>query len=223
MTLPNIDYKFTDSRLLEQAFTHKSYFNENADESPGHNERFEFLGDAVLDLSVSDLLMKKYPEAAEGELSKRRAGMVNEATLAQLALKLNFNDALLLGKGEVQTGGAAKPRLLASVFEAFIGAVYLDAGFQRTHEFITENIFPQLEEFQGSTYQEQDYKTRLQEISQELHHQAPVYKLIGQEGPDHEKTFFVSVRLNGKVTAEGRGRSKKQAEQEAARKALEKL
>lgn len=224
MTLENrLNHKFKNVELLERALTHKSFFNENSEDSPGHNERLEFLGDAVLDLTVSHLLMETFPEAPEGELSKRRANMVNETTLAKLAQDFELAQDLRLGKGEVQTGGAEKPRLLASAFEAVIGAFYLDAGYAPVKEFVLTTFAQLVNGADSDHFQDDDFKTRLQEITQQKHRLAPEYELVGQEGPDHEKTFFVAVRVGDKELARGRGRSKKQAEQEAARVALEKV
>lgn len=220
LNLPDLIRDFRDPALLKRSLTHRSFHNENPAESEGHNERLEFLGDAVLDLALSDLLMRQFPEQPEGDLSKYRASLVNESELAEIALELKFHEFMRLGKGELNTGGSQKPRLLASVFEAFVGALYLDAGFQRAYEFLKEVFTPRFAAL-ATDGKDRDFKTRLQERAQEQHRQTPAYDLVEEAGPDHNKTFVVSVRLGAQELATGKGRSKKQAEQEAARKALE--
>jgi ribonuclease-3 len=215
--------QFRDPSLLEQALTHKSFHNENPSLSKGHNERLEFLGDAVLDLALSDILMREFPSLSEGDLSKMRASLVNEAVLAEIANECGFSPQMRLGRGEMNTGGAQKPRLLASVFEAFVGALYLDAGFDESLEFMREIFSPRLEQRDAQLHFARDYKTRLQEMTQEAHRQAPQYVVVEEVGPDHDKNFVVAVKINGSEVARGAGRSKKQAEQEAARMALEVL
>ncbi len=219
-----IGYQFNDITLLEQSLTHKSFHNEQAEGlSLGHNERLEFLGDAVLDLALSDSLMKAFPEATEGELSKVRASLVNETVLAEVARMFDMARLLRLGKGEVLTKGAEKPRLLASTFEAFVGAFYLDAGYEKSYEFV-QNVFePWLERMDPKKGYFTDYKTRLQEMTQEKFKCIPQYKTINESGPDHEKIFVVEVIINKEYRYQGQGRSKKQAEQLAAGKALEEL
>ena len=217
---PDLLAKFKDSTLLSQSLTHKSYHNENLSASDGHNERLEFLGDAVLDLALSDLLMREFSDASEGDLSKFRAAMVNESELAEIALELEFDRLMRLGRGELNTGGSQKPRLLASVFEAYIGALYLDSGFQPAYEFLKEVFTPRFAALRSES-KDRDFKTKLQERAQEQHRQTPTYVLLQEDGPDHNKTFVVSVRLGATELAQGKGRSKKQAEQEAAKRALE--
>lgn len=214
---------FRDMALLEQAMTHKSFHNENTHLSKGHNERLEFLGDAVLDLALSDILMREFPQFNEGELSKVRASLVNEAVLAEIALELGFADHMRLGRGELQTGGTQKPRLLASVFEAFIGALYLDAGFAGALEFLQPVFDSRVKSQSGQVQFARDFKTRLQELTQEVHKQAPLYKVVEESGPDHDKIFKVLVQINNQNLAVGQGKSKKTAEQDAARLALEAL
>lgn len=224
MTLENqIGYEFQNSELLKKALTHKSYYNENSKNVVGHNECLEFLGDAVLDLSVSALLMRVHPQLTEGELSKVRASLVNEGTLAGVAVELGFSKHLLLGKGEAQSGGAEKPRLLASAFEAFVGAFFQDAGFDRVDQYLVSIFGNQVENLNLDVHFASDYKTRLQEKVQEVYRQTPHYNLTREEGPDHEKVFYVEVKVGEKVLAEGKGRNKKQAEQEAAKLALESM
>lgn len=224
MTLQEkLGHSFQDEKLLAQAITHKSFHNENSSDSPGHNERLEFLGDAVLDLVLSDLLMNRFPELPEGDLSKIRASFVNEAVLADMAREFGLDEVVRLGRGEILTGGAQKPRILASVLEAIIGAYYLDAGFLNSFKWVEELFSQRFENLDLSLHFALDYKTRLQELVQERHRQAPVYSVTGSDGPDHEKIFYVEVCISGDAVASGQGRSKKAAEQEAARLALEKL
>lgn len=214
---------FIDLSLLEQAFTHKSFHNENPSQSKGHNERLEFLGDAVLDLAMSHILMKQFPHLNEGDLSKLRASLVNERSLAEVANDFGFAEYLRLGRGELQTGGAQKPRLLASVFEAFIGALYLDGGFDVSLELVERLFLERILSQQGQVHFARDYKTRLQELTQDTYRQAPQYIVLEESGPDHEKIFVVQVSIQGQEIARGQGRSKKIAEQDSARIALEKL
>jgi ribonuclease-3 len=213
--------EFRDHQLLQQSLTHKSFCNESPGVSCQHNERLEFLGDAVLDLVLSDCLMKQFPESNEGDLSKIRAGLVNEVTLAKVAAELELHEALRLGRGEQMSGGHLKPRLLASVFEALVGAIYLDCGFDRVREFVISVFDSRIRATNPLRLYETDYKTRLQEILQERFRKAPVYLVIHDEGPDHSKTFHVEVKLDQQTLAVGTGRSKKQAEQNAASIALE--
>jgi ribonuclease-3 len=214
------DIHFKDPTLLVQSLTHKSFCNEAPGVDCQHNERLEFLGDAVLDLVLSDRLMQQFPNLNEGDLSKIRAGLVNENTLSQVATELELQDALRLGRGELMSGGNLKPRLLASVFEALVGAIYLDCGFARVHSFVTAVFLARTEATDPLRLFETDYKTRLQEILQERYRKAPIYIVIHDEGPDHSKTFHVEVKLDQKTLAVGQGRSKKQAEQQAACNAL---
>lgn len=214
---------FTNQDLFHQALTHKSYHNENYKMSKGHNERLEYLGDAVLDLVLSDYLYHSLPDLNEGELSKLRASLVNETALTEIALTLDLGSFLKLGKGEVHTGGENKPRLLSSCFEALIGALYIDQGFDKTKKFILEIFKAKLNDLDLSVHFKSDYKTRLQEALQELKKKVPVYEIEKEVGPDHEKTFYISLKLDGALLAEGVGKSKKQAEQDAAKKALQRL
>jgi ribonuclease-3 len=214
-------YAFKSTDILRQALTHKSYHNENPTKTAGHNERLEFLGDAVIDLSLSTDLMNRFPELSEGELSKIRASLVNENTLAELSRELGVDEFLLLGKGEHQTGGAAKPRLLASAFEALLGALYQDADFATADGIIRKIFAARIESLDMSIHFKSDYKTRLQEKLQGMLKQIPQYELESEQGPDHDKIFYVNIKVDDRVVARGSGRSKKQAEQEAAREALE--
>jgi ribonuclease III len=216
-----LGYVFKNTDLLRQALTHKSFHFENIEGSVGHNERLEFLGDAVLDLVLTAELMRLLPEKAEGELSKIRASLVNETVLAELAGEFAIDHHLLLGKGEKQSGGATKPRLLASCLEAIYGALFQEAGYNEASIIINKMFADRLTRLDLSVHFKDDFKTRLQEKLQGSTKQTPQYTLQGAEGPDHEKTFHVTVSVNSQVIASGSGKSKKQAEQDAARRALE--
>ncbi len=214
-----LGYKFQDQALLARALTHKSYANELKTPSE-HNEKLEFLGDAVIDLVVGELLFAKYPADTEGGLSKKRASMVNEEVLAELAVEMELNHLLLLGKGEVQTGGAQKPRLLASAFEGIIGAMYIDAGFADTKKYLLREFDSLAKRVCQNEDFERDYKTRLQELVQKCSKETPRYEVLAEEGPPHEREFLVCVKVKDEVWAQGRGKSKKNAEQMAAQNAL---
>jgi ribonuclease-3 len=219
-----IGYAFANPALLEQAFTHKSYQNERQlDLTSTHNERLEFLGDAVLDLALSDYLMRVFPEANEGELSKIRASLVNESILAEVAKAYDMSQRLRLGKGEILTKGAEKPRLLASCFEAVMGALYLDAGFDRVNAFVEDVFKDFVANLDPKNGYVSDFKTRLQEVTQEKFKKTPVYCILGETGPDHDKIFKVEVQVQKDLVFEGEGKSKKQAEQAAAEKAIKEL
>jgi ribonuclease-3 len=222
-----IGYAFKNSGLLLQSLTHRSFANE---ESGGtatvakDNERLEFLGDAVLDLAMSAILMSRFSSDPEGSLSKKRASLVNEEILAQLALELGLDQMMRLGKGEAKSGGLTKPRILASTCEAILGGVFLDAGFDRASLVIEKLFSARLEAAGQSTVDYRtDFKTRLQERAQEIKRATPVYAVEGESGPDHDKVFEVAVMLAGERLAKGVGKSKKAAEQDAARQALETL
>lgn len=213
-------HDFANPELEEIAFTHKSWFFENPNTVSQQNERLEFLGDSVLALVLSEELMLRQNQVAEGVLSKQRASLVNENILCEIAYEFNFDQILKLGKGEEATGGRKKPRLLSSVVEAYIGAVYLDAGYKKSQELILtlyKNTLDDLKNVQESF----DYKTLFQEKSQELYKHTPIYKVISQQGPDHNRVFEVSVTVNGEFFAKAQGVSKKQASQLAAKNALE--
>jgi ribonuclease-3 len=218
-----LSYTFRDQTLLDQALTHRSFHNENTKKSQGHNELLEFLGDSVLDFSLSDQLMKRYPDLAEGELSKIRASLVNEEALASVARELGLDGHIRLGKGEYQSGGTTKPRLLSSALEALFGAIYRDADFLAVDTVIKNVFASRVDSLDLEVHFRSDYKTRLQEKLQELKRPAPLYVLSGESGPDHDKTFFVTLKLSEEASVCGQGRSKKQAEQDAARQALEVL
>ncbi len=214
-----IGYRFTNTELLVEALRHSSYVNEQNDDQMRDNERLEFLGDAVLNLVIGNLLMVSYPHLHEGDLSRIRANMVNETQLAEIARSMDLGSYLLLGKGEMQTGGQDKSSILANAVEALIAAVYLDSGFEASFRLI-ENQFNSLIDEALDINSGLDYKSRLQEVVQSKNRAMPRYKLIEALGPDHDKTFCITVTI-GDIEAQGQGKSKKQAEQDAARKALE--
>lgn len=214
-------YRFKNPALLDQALTHRSFVHESPGDAVGDNERFEFLGDAVLDLGISSILMKKFPDYQEGSLTKLRSSLVNDRSLARLAQQLDLGDHLRLGKGEEGSGGRKKNSVLANIFEAVIAAVYLDAGFDQALEII-ESLFSTLLEL-GEDFLGDDSKSALQELCRSRFNLAPCYSLIDEYGPDHEKTYLISLSIDGRLVTEGTGRSKKEAEQDAARMALEEL
>lgn len=215
-----LSFRFADIGLLDEALTHRSYSHENQRLPGRDNERLEFLGDAVLSLCVGHLLMGRFPTEAEGHLSKKRAALVNEAPLSDLAGRLGLGGYLLLGRGEEASGGRTKPSILADTLEAVIAAVFLDGGYEKADRFIRHLFEPLLEE--ESLYSRfRDFKSELQELSHTRFQAAPSYALIGESGPDHEKSFEVRLTIPGVVTASGTGRNKKEAEQHAAMKALE--
>lgn len=216
-----IDYKFKQRGLLLQAVTHRSFHSENKSLSVGDNERLEFLGDAVLDLVVSHELMRLYPTESEGVLSKWRASLVNEARLAELALTINLNPFLRLGRGELLSQASARPRIMSSALEAVVGAMFLDGGYIAASTFVARLFEPVLRSVSATTEFEGDYKTRLQEMIQKETHAPPDYRIVRTEGPDHNKTFFVEVSVQGQVLATASGLSRKSAEQQAAKIALE--
>lgn len=211
---------FSDQALLKQAFTHRSYLNENRHEGLEHNERLEFLGDAVLELIVTRFLFDTYPEKKEGELTAFRSALVNTITLSKAAIETGMNDFLLLSKGEAKDTGRARQYILADTFEAVIGAIYLDQGYDTAKRFISDKLFPFLDEVIEKRLW-QDAKSHFQEQAQEHVGVTPTYKTHEEVGPDHNKKFVVGVYLGGDLVAEGEGKSKQEAEQEAARKGLE--
>ena len=213
-----LKYKFSNVELLSIALTHRSYANENPCPPLADNERFEFLGDAVLGLCVSDLLVTKYVDFSEGTLSKIRAGIVNEKPLAEIASSLQLGDCLLLGKGEENSGGRAKDSLLANSLEAVIAAIYLDSGFIEAKNILEILMAPLLED-NILLSQSFDYKTALQEFCQKEYKTAPVYAIINSSGPGHAKIFEVQVTVADITPQTGFGKSKKEAEKQAAQKA----
>ena len=217
-----LGYTFRDSALVLQAFRHSSYVNEHVGASLEDNERLEFLGDAVLDLAVSHLLMEKNREADEGELSRFRSMVVDEAGLHEVATRLHLGRYLLLGKGEDQSLGREKPSILADVTEALIGAIYLDGGFDVTKKVI-EKLFASLLKKLETDDLVQDFKSLLQEFTQQAFKSLPKYQLTEETGPAHDKVFRIALAVNGIVLAEGEGKSKKEAEQRAAKEAFFRL
>ncbi|MBX3040270.1 MAG: ribonuclease III [Bdellovibrionaceae bacterium] len=215
-----LGYTFSRQELLTQAMTHKSHSYENRG-SEGNNEKLEFLGDAVIDLVLGEYLMELFEKQDEGALSKKRASLVNEASLAAVAKDLELQNYLRLGKGETQSGGALKPRLLASAWEALAGALFLDAGFDLTRKLVREKFAGLIESLDPEQDYMADFKTRLQELAQKSLKATPVYEIESEEGPPHDRVFVVSVKVNGQELAQGQGRSKKTAEQEAAKIAIE--
>ena len=218
-----LGYTFGDRGILLQSLTHTSYGHEFLQEKSialRDNERLEFLGDAILDVVISDLLLETFPNANEGQLSKMRASVVNEKTLAELARNIGLSDYVRLGKGETQTGGQNKPSILSSTLEAVIAAIYLDGGFNAVYP-VVRHIFAPMFQSEMGTLPFCDHKTQLQEIVQARHKVTPTYHLMQTSGPDHAKTFEVEVRMNGKAMATATGNSKKDAEQNAACAAIQ--
>ena len=210
-----IGVKFQNSALLVNAFTHRSFINENRKGGREHNERLEFLGDAVLELVVTDFLFRKYPSRNEGEMTSLRSGLVNAATLSELAGRLGLNDHLLLSRGEAKDMGRARQYILANTFEALVGAIYLDCGYDAVEKFIARYLLPMAEEIVKSGGW-MDAKSFFQERAQEVVGVTPNYKTLSEEGPDHDKEFTVGVFLGSEKVAVGVGRSKQDAEQAAA-------
>lgn len=221
--LPKIEkivgFTFTNKLHLLTAITHRSYLNENRDAKQDHNERLEFLGDAVLELVVTDFLFHKYPEKPEGELTAVRAALVNTVSLADASDKLGINDYLLMSKGEAKDMGRARQYILANAFEAMIGALYVDQGYEASQKFIADRLFAKTEKIVEKRLW-QDAKSRFQELAQENTNTTPTYETLGQVGPDHDRVFTVGVYLGKEKIAEGNGRAKQEAEQQAAENAL---
>lgn len=214
-----IGVSFKNKALLETAFTHRSYLNENRTAGREHNERLEFLGDAVLELAVTEFLYGKYPEKPEGELTALRAALVNTQSISEAGTKLGMNEYLLLSRGESKDTGRARNIILANAFEAVIGAIYLDQGYKAAYDFIDTQLFHKTDEVIEKRLW-QDAKSKLQEIAQDRVGVTPTYELASQTGPDHDKTFTVAAYLGRDKIALGEGRSKQEAEQAAAEKAL---
>jgi ribonuclease III len=206
---------FTDSKHLLTAITHRSYLNEHREARQEHNERYEFLGDAVLELVVTDFLFHKYPEKPEGDLTAIRAALVNTVSLSEVASNMKVNDFLLLSKGEERDTGRARQYILANTFESLIGAIYLDQGYEPAREFIAGHLFDKTENIVAKRLW-QDAKSRFQELAQEHASVTPSYETLSQTGPDHDRVFTVGVFLGKEKVAEGKGRSKQEAEQSAA-------
>lgn len=205
--------------MLLSAITHRSYLNEHRDATWDHNERLEFLGDAVLELVVTDFLFAKYPDKPEGELTAVRAALVNTNSLSSASETLGINQFLLMSKGEAKDEGRARQYILANVFEACIGAIYLDQGYDSARDFIAERLFANTEKIVEKRLW-QDAKSRFQELAQERASITPTYETLSQDGPDHDRVFTVGVFLRHEKVADGRGRSKQEAEQQAAQAAI---
>lgn len=217
----NIRIKFKNKELLQQVFVHRSYLNENPNFGLDHNERLEFLGDAVLELVVTEYLYLNYNNP-EGELTNWRSALVKGQMLSQIATDLGLNNYLFLSRGEAQSQGKARQLILANTFEALIGAIYLDQGYRKCQQFIAKNLVIRLKRILDDELFK-DAKSRLQELSQDVNAITPIYKVISESGPDHAKVFNVGVFIGeDKLLAEGTGNSKQEAEQDAAQKALEK-
>lgn len=214
-----LEVKFKDSTLLLSAVTHRSYLNEHREADWEHNERLEFLGDAVLELVVTDYLFSKYPEKPEGELTAIRAALVNTVSLAAASEQLGVNKYLLMSKGEAKDEGRARQYILANVFEACLGAIYLDLGYEAARDFIAKRLFGNTEDIIKKRLW-QDAKSRFQELAQERASITPTYETISQDGPDHDRVFTVGVFLRHEKIGEGKGMSKQEAEQKAAQSAI---
>jgi ribonuclease-3 len=216
-----IGMKFKDLSFYEQAFTHRSYLNEHSD-AAGHNERLEFLGDAVVELLVTQFLYEKFPEKPEGELTNLRAALVRRNTLSEVGSELGFADYLRMSKGEARNEGKAKAMIISNAAEAFVGALFLDLGLKAVEKFVKKFLLPRLESIiAGETHI--DSKSKFQEIIQEKNGNTPHYKTEEVSGPDHDRNFVVGVYVDDKLIAKGEGKSKREAETNAATKALEKI
>lgn len=217
-----LGYSFKDILLLEKALTHRSYINESPLPKKESNEALEFLGDAVLNLAISQLLLLKFPDAHEGILSKQRASLVKKSTLVRVSKGLHLENYLLLGKGELLNGVVKKSSILANTYEALIGAIFMDSGFNQALKIIRSHFEPYLQREIVLTLFD-DYKSLLQEYVQKAYGLSPQYKVLSEIGPEHEKRFQASVTIGGEIEGVGWGGSKKAAEQEAAKNALNKI
>jgi len=217
-----INIEFKNITLLIEALTHRSFVNENRDEPTSHNERVEFLGDAVLELIISDYLYKEYQDRPEGELTSFRAATVRTESLADASRKMGVGEYLRMSNGEEATGGRDKDYLLANAFEAILGAIYLDQGMEKSSEFVYIHLVPKIANVVKFRL-DIDNKTKFQEIAQSLYKVTPTYEVISEQGPDHEKIFTMSVMIDGKTFGQGQGASKQKAEEQAAGEALKKV
>ena len=217
----HIGVVFNDIGLLREAFTHRSYLNEHRGTNMKHNERLEFLGDAVLELVITEYLFAKYPDEPEGKLTAYRSALVNTNSIAEAANYWNMNEYLLLSRGESKDMGRARQYILANTFEAVIGAIFLDSGYDTAKEFIAKSLFDQLDEIVGKRLW-QDAKSQFQEEAQERTGITPNYEVVKESGPDHDKNFEVGVYIGSELVAKGEGRSKQDAEQKAAEEGLKK-
>ncbi len=211
---------FHNKALIQEALTHRSYLNENKT-AGNHNERLEFLGDAVLELATTNFLFKKFPSKPEGDLTAFRAALVNTYSLADTAELLGMNDMLLLSKGEARDTGRARQIILANAFEAVLGALYLDQGYDAVEEFLMKNLYPKIDDIIAKRAY-QDAKSQFQETAQEKRSTTPTYKTLEESGPDHDRVFTVGVFLGSEEIARGDGKSKQEAEQAAAQAAIDK-
>ena len=218
----SIGITFRDTNLLQQAFVHSSYINENPDSSLSNNERLEFLGDALLSFVVAERLFHRFPYFAEGRLTEVRTSLVRQDTLAQLAIALDLGTYLYLGKGEESTGGRQRQTNLADTFEALVGAIFLDQGLPTARDFILTQLGSYFQKIEAGEMGK-NYKALLQEFTQAKYKQLPIYQLVEASGPAHDMDFTVEVRLENTVLGIGRGKTKRAAEIEAARVAWEKL
>lgn len=209
-----VGHRFTDRTLARTALTHSSAKGQLG----VSNERLEFLGDAIVNAVAADILFRRYPDASEGDLAQLRSRVVSEPAFARLARRLELGKYILLGRGEEKAGGRTRNSLLSDVFEALVGAVYVDSGYGVAHAFVARWIIDSIEEL--DTHESPDYKSQLQEIVQQRERRLPRYRISGQEGPDHDRAFVAVVELGGRVVGKGKGRSKKEAEQAAAESAL---
>lgn len=211
---------FSNKETLLSAITHRSYLNEHREAKQDHNERLEFLGDAILELVVTDYLFHKYPEKPEGELTAVRAALVNTVSLSESSSQLGLNEFLLMSRGEAKDTGRARQYILANAFEACIGAIYLDQGYEAAKNFVAGQLFAKTDRIVEKRLW-QDAKSRFQELAQDNVSITPTYELIDQEGPDHDRIFTIGVYLRKEKVAEGKGQSKQEAEQDAAEHAIE--
>ena len=218
-----LGYRFRDRGLLEHALTHRSKAHEDPSGGVIDNESLEFLGDAVLGLVIADALCRKFPQSSEGQKSKIKAMLVSTAALAELAERLDLGEHMILGRGEEKTGGRRKHALLADTCEALIAAIYLDGGLEPARQFILRELGDTLEQAGRPDYFGRDHKSRLQEALQSLGRSLPTYRVVGEAGPEHRKLFHVEVLVAGDVIAQGTGRTKKDAEQDAAKAALDSI
>ena len=210
---------FKNKNLLKQAFIHRSFINENPRAGLSHNERLEFLGDAVLELVVTCFLYKKYSNYTEGELTALRSALVNSVIIAEIASNIGMNDFLLLSKGESKDKGKARAYILANTYEAYIGALYLDQGYVVVDKFITNTLLPKTEEIVSKKLW-RDAKSLVQEKAQEYVGVTPSYKVLSESGPDHDKYFIIGILFGNNLVAEGKGKSKQEGEQKASESAL---
>ncbi len=217
-----LGFSFKNKDLLKTAFIHRSYLNEHSEENLPHNERLEFLGDSVLGFIVSEHLYLKYPNHPEGDLTNFRSSLVNARTLAEISQKLSLGKFLLLSKGEEATGGRERQYILANTFESLLGAIYLDSGVKNAHQLISQHLLPELDQIISKKLYK-DFKSGFQELAQEKRNITPTYRVLNEEGPDHNRTFTVGVFLNEEKIAQGSGKSKQLAEQVAASEAIAKL